>query len=169
MNSLHSKLRRGAMAFAVTAGLTTALVAVAQPATGPGTMGGGGMMGGGSMGGGPMGGGSMGGKMGGGNGGSIAQMQQMKLARLKADLAITPEQQPAWDEFAAKAAAQAKRLEAEGAPTKATGATREQMQQRRQKSLAAMNEPYVTLKKALTPKQCEVIDAARSAAEHEFD
>jgi periplasmic protein CpxP/Spy len=160
MNSSHSKLRKGAMAFAVAAGLTTGLVAAAQPAAGPGAMGGG--MGGGAMAGsGMMGGGMM--------GGSIAEMQKKKLAKLKADLAITPEQQPAWEEFAAKAAAQAKRLEAEGAPTMATGATREQMQQRRQKSLAAMNEPYLTLKKALTPKQREVIDAARSAATHEFD
>lgn len=146
MNSLHSKFRKSAMAFAVVAGLSAGLVAAAQPMAGSAAMSGGGMM-----------------------GGSIAEMQKKKLAKLKADLAITPEQEPAWEEFAAKAAAQAKRLEAEGAPTMATGATREQMQQRRQKSLAAMNEPYLTLKKALTPKQREVIDAARSAAEHEFD
>ena len=121
MSTLKSKFRKGVIAVAVTAGLATALVAVAQqgPGYGPGMMGRGGpgmMMGGGP---GMMGYGGPGMMMGAGRGpmfasndADIAKFQQDRLGQLKSQLSITAEQQPAWDAFAAKAAEQAKTMQA---------------------------------------------------------
>jgi hypothetical protein len=165
MSTLNSKFRQGAVAVAIAAGLATAFVAVAQPGYGPGMMGPGGpgmMMGGGPgmmMGQGPgpgmmMGGGH--GRMMASNAADMSQFQQNRLGQLKTQLGITAEQQPAWDAFAAKAAEQAKAMQALRQDS-GTGTMPERMQQR-QKAMGAMTESFSKLYEALTPKQREVFD-----------
>ncbi|MDO8786909.1 MAG: Spy/CpxP family protein refolding chaperone [Sulfuritalea sp.] len=157
-----SKFRKGAIGIAIAAGLATAFVAVAHPGFGghgqgygPGMMGRGGpgMMMGGS---GP---GMMGwghGRMFASNDTDVAKFQQERFGELKSQLAITAEQQPAWDAFAAKAAEQAKTMQALRNDT-GTATTPERMQQR-QKAMTSMSESLARLYEALTPKQREVFD-----------
>ncbi|OHC61647.1 MAG: hypothetical protein A2040_11015 [Rhodocyclales bacterium GWA2_65_19] len=161
MSTLNSKFRNGAIAVAITAGLATAFVAVAHPGFGgygPGY--GSGMMGRGGpgmMGGGPgmmMGWGH--GRMFASNDTDIAKFQQEQLGELKSRLAITVEQQPAWDAFAAQAAEQAKTMQALRNDT-GTAPLPERMQQR-QKAMTSMSESFTRLYEALTPKQREVFD-----------
>jgi Spy/CpxP family protein refolding chaperone len=156
-----TKFRKGAIAIAITAGLATAFVAVAHPGFGghgpgygPGMMGRGGpgMM----MGGGP---GMM---MGWGHGRmfastdtDIARFQLDRLGELKSQLGITAEQQPAWDAFAARAAEQAKTMQA---LRNDTGATQPERMQQRQKAMTSMSESLTRLYEALTPKQRELFD-----------
>lgn len=152
MNASNSTFRKAAIAIVVAAGLATALVAVAQP--GPGMMGHGGpgmMMGGGR------------GPMFASNNVDIAKFQQDRLGQLKSQLSITAEQQPAWDAFAAKAAEQAKTMQA--VRKDASAATMpERMQQaqqamgERQKTMGSMSESFTKLYEVLTPKQREVFD-----------
>ena len=160
-----SKFRQGAIAIAITAGLVTAFVAVAHPGFGgygpgygPGMMGGGPGYGPGMMGrGGPgmmMGWGH--GRMFAGKDTDIARFQQEQLGELKSQLGITAEQQPAWDAFAAQAAAQAKTMQALRNDT-GTATMPERMQQR-QKAMASMSESFTRLYEALTPKQRELFD-----------
>ena len=149
-----SKFRKGAIAIAITAGLATAFVAVAHPGFGghgpgygPGMMGGGGpgmMMGWGH------------GRMFASNDTGIAKFQQEQLGQLKSQLGITAEQQPAWDAFAARAAEQAKTLQALRNDT-GTATMPERMQQR-QKAMGTMSESLTRLYEVLTPKQREVFD-----------
>ena len=154
-----SKFRKGAIAVAITAGLVTAVVAVAHPGFGgygpgygPGMMGGGpGMMGGGP-------GMMMGwghGRMFAGKDTDIARFQQDRLGELKSQLGITAEQQPAWDAFAAQAAEQAKVMQALRNDGSAT--MPERMQQR-QKAMASMSESFTRLYEVLTPQQRELFD-----------
>ena len=163
MSTLKSKFRKGAIAVAVTAGLATAFIAVAQPGPGygPGMMGRGpGMM----MGGGPgmmMGGGP--GPMFASNTADIAGFQQARLGQLKSQLSITAEQQPAWDAFATKATEQAKTMQAlrkEGvvgtAPERM--ARQQQVMGERQKAMGSMSESLTKLYEVLTPQQREVFD-----------
>ena len=166
MSTLNSKFRKGAVAVAVAAGLATAFVAVAQPGYAPGMMGRGGpgmmagnggpgmMMGQGAGPGMMMGGGR--GPMFASNAVDMSKFQQDRLGQLKSQLGITAEQQPAWDAFAAKAAEQAKIMQAlrqDGG----TGTMPERMQQR-QKAMGSMTESFSKLYEALTPKQREVLD-----------
>ncbi|MDP2809965.1 MAG: Spy/CpxP family protein refolding chaperone, partial [Rhodocyclaceae bacterium] len=122
MNITKSMIRKSVLAVAVTAGLVTAFAATAQPGAGcgPGMMGmhggvgyGPGMMG---MHGGPGYGPGMmamrGGPMFWANDADIGKFQQEQIAQLKYRLAITAEQQPAWDAFAAQAGEQAKSMQA---------------------------------------------------------
>ncbi len=169
MNTSNSTFRKAAIAIAVAAGLATALVAVAQP--GPGMMGHGGpgMMGRGGpgmmmMGGGP-------GPMFASNNVDIAKFQQDRIGQLKSQLGITAEQQPAWDAFAAKAAEQAKTMQA--LRKDASAATMpERMQQRqqamgeRQKAMGSMSESFTRLYEVLTPKQREVFDRSYGGPMH---
>lgn len=154
-----SKFRKGAIAVAITAGLVTAVVAVAHPGFGgygpgygPGMMGGGpGMMGGGP-------GMMMGwghGRMFAGKDTDIARFQQERLGELKSQLGITAEQQPAWDAFAARAAEQAKVMQALRNDGSAT--MPERMQQR-QKAMASMSESFTRLYEVLTPQQRELFE-----------
>lgn len=159
-----TKFRKGAIAVAITAGLATAFVAVAHPGFGghgpgygPGMMGGGpgygpGMM----MGGGP--GMMMGlghGRMFASKDTDIAKFQQERLGELKSQLGITAEQQPAWDAFAARAAEQAKVMQALRNDGSAT--MPERMQQR-QKAMASMSESFTRLYEVLTPQQRELFE-----------
>ncbi|MFH1871797.1 MAG: Spy/CpxP family protein refolding chaperone [Pseudomonadota bacterium] len=171
MSTLKTKFRNGAIAVAIAAGLATAFVAVAHPGFGgygpgygPGMMGPGygpGMMGRGGpgmmMGGGPgmmMGWGH--GRMFAGNDTDIARFQQERLGELKSQLGITAEQQPAWDAFAAKAAEQAKTMQALRNDT-STATMPERMQQRQQ-AMGSMSESFTKLYEVLTPKQRELFD-----------
>jgi len=164
MSTMKSKFRKGAIAVAVVAGLATALVAVAQqgPGFGPGMMGHGGpgMMGRGGpgmmMGAGP-------GMMFASNDADISKFQQDRLGQLKSQLSITAEQQPAWDAFAAKAAEQAKAMQAlRKDVTAGTAPERMARQQQvmgeRQKAMGSMSESFTKLYEVLTPKQREVFD-----------
>ena len=165
MSTLKSKFRKGAIAVAVVAGLATALVAVAQqgPGYGPGMMGRGGP---GMM----MGGGGPGMMMGAGRGpmfasndADISKFQQDRLGQLKSQLSITAEQQPAWDAFAAKAAEQAKTMQAlRQDVTAGTAPERMARQQQamgeRQKAMGSMSESFTRLYEVLTPQQREVFD-----------
>ena len=172
MSTLKSKFRKGVIAVAVTAGLATALVAVAQqgPGYGPGMMGRGGpgmMMGGGP---GMMGYGGPGMMMGAGRGpmfasndADIAKFQQDRLGQLKSQLSITAEQQPAWDAFAAKAAEQAKTMQALRKDVTAGTAPERMARQtqamdERQKAMGSMTESFTRLYEVLTPTQREVFD-----------
>lgn len=157
MNTSNSAFRKAAIAIAVAAGLTTALVAVAQPGPGfgPGMMGRGGpgMM---MMGGGP-------GPMFASNNVDIAKFQQDRIGQLKSQLGITAEQQPAWDAFAAKAAEQAKTMQAlrkdAGAATMPERMKQQQqVMAERQKAMGSMSESFTKLYEVLTPKQREVFD-----------
>lgn len=163
MSTLKTKFRNGAIAVAIAAGLATAFVAVAHPGFGgygpgygPGMMGPGygpGMM----MGGGPgmmMGWGH--GRMFAGNDTDIARFQQERLGELKSQLGITAEQQPAWDAFAAKAAEQAKTMQALHKDTSATTMPERMLQ--RQQAMATMSESFTKLYEVLTPQQREVFD-----------
>lgn len=168
MNTSNSTFRKAAIAIAVAAGLATALVAVAQPGSGmmghggPGMMGHGGpgmMMGGGR------------GPMFASNNVDIARFQQDRLGQLKSQLSITPEQQPVWDAFAAKAAEQAKTMQA--LRKDASAATMpERMQQaqqamgERQKAMGSMSESFTKLYEVLTPKQREVFDRSYGGPMH---
>ena len=172
MSTSKSRFRKGAIAVAIAAGLATAFVAVAHPGFGgygpgygPGMMGGGpgygpGMMGRGGpgmMGGGPgmmMGWGH--GRMFASNDTDIAKFQQQQLGELKSQLGITAEQQPAWDAFAAKAAEQAKTMQALRNDT--STATMPERLQQRQKAMGTMSESFTKLYEALTPKQRELFD-----------
>jgi hypothetical protein len=163
MSTLNSKFRKAAVAIAAATGLATAFVVMAQPGYGPGMMGHGGpgMMAGNAgpgmmMGGGPgmMGGGR--GPMSAGNAGDMSKFQQDRLGQLKSQLGITAEQQPTWDAFAAKAAEQAKTMQAMR-QNAGTGTMPERMQQR-QKSMASMSESFGKLYDVLTPKQRELFD-----------
>lgn len=152
MNASNSTFRKAAIAIVVAAGLATALVAVAQP--GPGMMGHGGpgmMMGGGR------------GPMFASNNVDIAKFQQDRLGQLKSQLSITAEQQPAWDAFAAKAAEQAKAMQAvrKDASVATMPERMKQTQQamgERQKAMESMSESFTKLYEVLTPKQREVFD-----------
>jgi len=164
MSTMKSKFRKGAIAVAVVAGLATALVAVAQqgPGFGPGMMGRGGP--------GMIGGGGPGMMMGAGRGpmfasndADIGKFQQDRLGQLKSQLGITAEQQPAWDAFAAKAAEQAKTMQAlRKDVTAGTAPERMKQQQQamgeRQKAMGTMSESFTKLYEVLTPKQREVFD-----------
>lgn len=168
MNTSNSTFRKAAIAIAVAAGLATALVAVAQPGSGmmghggPGMMGHGGpgmMMGGGR------------GPMFASNDVDIAKFQQERLGELKSQLSITAEQQPAWDAFAAKAAEQAKTMQA--VRKDASAATMpERMKQaqqamgERQKAMGSMSESFAKLYEVLTPKQREVFDRSYGGPMH---
>lgn len=161
MRTLNSTLRKAAIALAIAGGLATAVIAVAQPGPGYGPGNGPGMMGRGGpgmmMGGGPgmmMGAGR--GPMFASNEVDLAKFQQDRLGQLKSQLAITAEQQPAWDAFAARASEQAKAMQALRQDT-SVGTMPERMQQR-QKAMAAMTESLTKLYEALTPKQREVLD-----------
>lgn len=163
MSTTKSKFRNGAIAIAITAGLATAFVAVAHPGfgDGPGSGYGPGMMGRGGpgmmMGGGPgmmMGRGH--GPMFASNATDIAKFQQDRLGELKSQLGITAEQQPAWDAFAARAAEQARTMQALRNDT-SSATTPERMQQR-QKAMTSMSEFFTRLYEALTPKQRELFD-----------
>lgn len=148
MSTLKSKFRKGAIGIAVAASLATAFVAVAHPGFGygPGMMGGGpGMM---------MGWGH--GRMFASNDTDIAKFQQERLGQLKSQLGITAEQQPAWDAFAARAAEQAKAMQALRNDT-STATMPERMQQR-QKAMGSMSESFTKLYEVLTSKQREVFD-----------
>lgn len=165
MSMLNRRFRKGAIAVVVAAGLVTALVAVAQPGPGygPGMMGGGGpgMM----MGGGPgmmMGGGR--GPMFASNDADMTKFRQDRLGQLKSQLSITPEQQPAWDAFAATAAEQAKTLQA--VPKDASAATMPERMQLRQKAMGTMSESLTRLYEVLTPKQREVFDRSYGGPMH---
>jgi hypothetical protein len=85
--------RRAMLGAAIAAVTGTAVVAVAQPMSGPG--GGPGMMGGGGPGGGP-------GMMGGGGGGMMGGSWNTGsyLDSLKTELGITAKQEPAWKDYA---------------------------------------------------------------------
>lgn len=150
MSTLNSKFRRGAVAVAVAAGLATAVIAMAQPGYGPGMMMGPGagpgmmMMGGGR------------GPMFASNATDMSKYQQDRLGQLKSQLSITAEQQPAWDAFAAKAAEQAKTMQALRQDA-GSGTMPERMQQR-QKAMGSMSESFGKLYEALTPKQRELFD-----------
>ena len=170
MSTSNSKFRKGAIAVVVAAGLVTALVAAAQPGPGygPGMMGRGGpgMM----MGGGPgmmMGGGR--GPMFASNDADISKFQQDRLGQLKSQLSITAEQQPAWDAFAAKAAEQAKTMQAlrkdASSGTMPERMTRQQQAMgERQKAMGSMTESFNKLYEVLTPKQREVFDRSYGPA-----
>ncbi|TRZ96099.1 MAG: hypothetical protein D4R84_07220 [Rhodocyclaceae bacterium] len=160
MNTSNSKFRKAAIAIAVAAGLTTALVAVAQP--GPGMMGPGGpdMMGRGGpammMGGGP-------GPMFASNNVDIVKFQQDRIGKLKSQLGITAEQQSVWDAFATKAAEQAKTMQAlrKDASAATMPERMKQTQQamgERQKAMGSMSESFTKLYEVLSPKQREVFD-----------
>jgi len=154
MSTTISRFRKGAIAVAIAAGLATTFVAVAHPGFGgygpgygPGMMGHGGpgmMMGWGH------------GRMFASNDTDIARFQQEQLGELKSQLAITAEQQPVWDAFAARAAEQAKAMQALRNDT-STATMPERMQQR-QKAMTSMNESFTRLYEALTPKQRELFD-----------
>lgn len=161
MSTLKTKFRNGAIGLAIAAGLATAFVAVAHPGLGYGPGYGPGMMGRGGpgmmMGGGP---GMM---MGRGHGGmfasndtGIAKFQQEQLGQLKSQLGITAEQQPAWDAFAARAAEQAKTMQALRNDTSTT--TMPERMQQRQKAMATMGESFTKLYEVLTLKQRELFD-----------
>lgn len=163
MNISKSMIRKSVLAVAVTAGLVTAFVAAAQPGPGfgPGMMG---MHGG--MGHGP---GMMamrGGPMFSANDADIGKFQQEQIAQLKSRLAITAEQQPAWDAFAARAGEQAKSMSSTHKDVTA-GTAPERMKQgqqfmaERQKAMESMSESFTKLYDALTPKQREILDGAR--------
>jgi Spy/CpxP family protein refolding chaperone len=163
MNISKSSIRKSVLALAVTAGLVTAFVATAQPGPGfgPGMMG---MHGG--MGHGP---GMMamrGGPMFSANDADIGKFQLEQIAQLKSRLAITAEQQPAWDAFAARAGEQAKSMQAMRKDV-AAGTAPERMKQsqqfmaERQKAMESMSESFTKLYDALTPKQREILDGAR--------
>ncbi len=163
MSTLKTKFRNGAIAVAIAAGLATAFVAVAHPGFGygPGSGYGPGMMGRGGpgmmMGGGPgmmMGWGH--GRMFASNATDIARFQQEQLGELKSQLGITAEQQPAWDAFAARAADQAKTMQALRNDTSTT--TMPERMQQRQKAMATMSESFTKLYEVLTPKQRELFD-----------
>jgi len=168
MSTLKSKFRKGAIAVVVVAGLASALVAVAQQGPGYGSGYGPGMMGRGGpgmmMGAGPgmmMGGGR--GMMFATNDADISKFQLDRLGQLKSQLSITAEQQPAWDAFAAKAAEQAKAMQAlRKDVTVGTAPERMARQQQamgeRQKAMGSMSESFNKLYEVLTPKQREVFD-----------
>lgn len=155
MSTLKSKFRNGAIGIAIAAGLATAFVAVAHPGFGygpgsgygPGTMMGGGpgmMMGGGH------------GRMFAANATDIGKFQQERLGELKSQLGITAEQQPAWDAFAARAAEQARTMQA--LRQDASAATMPERMQQRQKAMGTMSESFTRLYEVLTPKQRELFD-----------
>lgn len=167
MNITKSTIRKSVLAVAVTAGLVTAFVATAHsglgfgPGFGPGMIG---MRGG--MGHGP---GMMamhGGPMFSANDADIGKFQQEQMAQLKSRLAITAEQQPAWDEFAAKAAEQAKNMQTMRKDA-AAGTAPERMKQsrqfmaERQQAMESMGASFTKLYEALTPKQKEILDGVR--------
>lgn len=143
MSTLKNTLRNGAIALAVTAGLATALVAVAHPDNGPGMMGRGGP---GMM------------TMGGGHGPMFAghpadaKFHQDRLGELKSQLGITAQQQPAWDAFVAQAKTMQTLHQSESAAT-----LPERMQQH-QKVMGPMSEALTKLYEVLTPQQREVFD-----------
>lgn len=156
MSTSNNKFRQGAIAVAVVAGLATALVAVAQqgPGYGPGMM------------------------MGGGHGpmfasydADIAKFQQDRLGQLKSQLGITTEQQPAWDAFAAKAAEQAKAMQALRKDVTAGTAPERMVRQQqamaeRQKAMGSMSESFAKFYEVLTPKQREVFDRSYGGPMH---
>lgn len=147
-----TKFRKGAIAVAIAAGLATAFVAVAHPGFGYGPGYGPGMMGRGP-------GMMMGwghGRMFAGNDTDIARFQQERLGELKSELGITTEQQPAWDAFAAKAAEQAKTMQA--LRNDASTATMPERMQQRQQAMGTMSESFTKLYEVLTPKQRELFD-----------
>jgi protein CpxP len=157
MSTSNNRFRNAAIAVAVVAGLATTVAAVAQPGNGPGMMGRSGpgmMMGQGAGPGMMMGGGH--GRMMASNAANMSQFQQDRLGQLKSQLGITPEQQPAWDAFAAKAAEQARTMQALRQDA-GTGTMPERMQQR-QKAMGSMTESIGKLYEALTPKQRELFD-----------
>jgi Spy/CpxP family protein refolding chaperone len=164
MTTTKSMIRKSVIAVAVVAGLTAAAAtfATAQPgpACSPGMMG---MHGGAGHGPGMM--AMRGGPMFSGSDADIAKFQQDRIAQLKTTLAITAEQQPAWDAFAAKAAEQAKNMQSMRKDA-ATGTAPERMQQRqqfmaeRQKAMTSMGDALTALYQVLTPKQREIFDAA---------
>lgn len=160
MSTLNSKFRKGAIAVVVAAGLATALAAVAHPGSGMMGQGGPGMMGRG----GPgmmMGGGR--GMMVASNAADMSKFQQDRLGQLKSQLSITAEQQPAWDAFAARAAEQAKTMQALRQDTSAGTAPERMARQQqamaeRQKAMGSMSESFNKFYEVLTPKQREVFD-----------
>lgn len=148
MSTSKNRFRKGAIAIAVVAGFATALVAVAQPGPGYGP---GMMMGAGR------------GPMFARNDADIGKFQQERLGQLKSQLSITAEQQPAWDAFAAKAAEQAKTMQAlRKDASAATMPERMKQQQQamgeRQKAMGSMSESFTKLYEVLTPKQREMFD-----------
>jgi protein CpxP len=163
MSILNSTFRKAAISIVVTAGLATTVVAVAQPGSGfgPGMMGRGGpgMMMGGH------------GPMFASNDGDVGKFQQDRLGQLKSQLSITPEQQPAWDAFAAKAAEQAKTMQA---LRKDSGATtmpermkqQQQVMAERQKAMGSMSESFTKLYEVLTQKQREVFERSYGGPMH---
>lgn len=160
MSKLNSMIRKGTVAVIIGAGLATAMVAIAQvgPGNGPGMMGHGGpgmMMGGHAA-------------MFAGNNTDMAKFQQSRLGQLKTQLKITPEQQPAWDAFAAKASEQAiamQKLHTDAA----TGTMPERMAQHqqamgdRQKMMGPMIESVAKLYDVLTPEQRDIFDQSHGA------
>ncbi|MDP2823175.1 MAG: Spy/CpxP family protein refolding chaperone, partial [Sulfuritalea sp.] len=86
-----------------------------------------------------------------------------QIAQLKYRLAITAEQQPAWDAFAAQAGEQAKSMQAMRKDV-AAGTAPERMKQsqqfmaERQKAMESMSASFTKLYEALTPKQRELLD-----------
>jgi len=157
MKTSTRMIRKAAIAIAVAAGLTATVVAVAQPGYGPGAMMGGGGHGRGAM-------------MGAGYGpnsartpADMAKFQQERFAQLKSQLAITAEQQPAWDAFAARAMEQASAMQGmHQAMSSGTAPERMALAQQhmgeRQKAMASMSESLTKLYDVLTPKQREVFD-----------
>jgi periplasmic protein CpxP/Spy len=111
-----------------------------------------------------------------GRGGDMAAMAEKHLAKLKTDLKITAQQEPAWQAFATKAAEQAKAMQAQhqqhmqerdkGAPANVSAPDRmaEHLSQMKQ-HLAGMESMQAAVKDlyaALTPEQ-------RALADKHFD
>lgn len=149
MSTNNSMFRKTALVLVAATGLATAFVATAQPGPGFGP----GMMG---MRGGPM--------FASANSG-MGNFPQERIAQLKLKLAITPEQQPAWDAFAAKAGEQARSMESMRKEMSASTAPekmkqRQQFMAERQKSMASMSEAFDALYAVLTPQQREFFDQA---------